>query len=291
MLKKNSQSFSHGDDNKRGFLGVVGGGRGVGRGGLVSLSLGVDGGTLVGDLSNVAVVVVSGVGNGLDSAVGKGNLVGTGDVAAWVGGLGGLEVRLGVVIGNTVLESIRFGLFLLGVIGSGGVVGGGGRGVVGSGGRGVVGSGCRCVVSRGGVVDNGGSVVHDGSGAIWSGVVDSNGGSVVGSGVVDNWGGVVGSSTVVGRGVHNGVAAVVVDGTVGGSNLGQTLGVVSLVDGGVGSAEGLLYLHVSHLTVSLGDGLVGCLTGITVMGSDGTDGSGGGNAHQSGNADKGLKKQ
>ena len=50
-----------------GMGSVLGGGGGL-VGGLV---LGVDGGALVLDISDVAVVVVGGVGHGLDTAVGK----------------------------------------------------------------------------------------------------------------------------------------------------------------------------------------------------------------------------
>ena len=97
--------------------------------------LGVDGGTFVFDISDVTVVVVSGVGDGLDTTIGKSNLVRSGDSLA-VGGFLGVEVGARVVIGNSVLESVGFGFFLVdgGVVGSGGVVGG--RGVVGGGGCG-----------------------------------------------------------------------------------------------------------------------------------------------------------
>ena len=102
-------------------------------GGVVGLGfvLGVDGSTFVFDISDVTVVVVSGVGDSLDTAVGEGNLVGSGDSLA-VSGLLGVEVGARVIVSNSVLESVGFGgLFL---VGSGGV--GGGRGVVGGGGCG-----------------------------------------------------------------------------------------------------------------------------------------------------------
>jgi fibronectin-binding autotransporter adhesin len=224
------------------FLGVVGsGGRGISGGGLVGrgrgirLSLGVDGGALVGDLGDITVVVVGGVGHGLDSAVGKGNLVGSLDVSGGIGVLGSLEVSLGVVISNTVLESIGGGLLLALNIGS--------RGVVGSGGRGVGGLSYN---NGGSVVGRGG--VDNGSGVVGGGV--DNGGGVVG-GSMDEGSGVVGGTVDEGSGVHDGVATVVGDGTVGGGDLGQTLGVVGLVDGGVAGAESLGHLDGSHLTVSL----------------------------------------
>ena len=75
-------------------------------GGVVGLGfvLGVDGGTFVFDISDVTVVVVSGVGDGLDTTIGKSNLVRSGDSLA-VGGFLGVEVGARVVIGNSVLES------------------------------------------------------------------------------------------------------------------------------------------------------------------------------------------
>ena len=104
------------------FLSVV---SGLG-GGVVSglgLVFGVDGGTFVFDISDITVVVVSGVGHGLDTAVGKSNLVRAGHGLA-VSGLLGVEVGTGIFIGNTVLESI--GLRGLVVVGGGWLVGGGG---------------------------------------------------------------------------------------------------------------------------------------------------------------------
>ena len=92
--------------------------------------LGVDGGTFVFDISDVTVVVVSGVGDGLDTTIGKSNLVRSGDSLA-VGGFLGVEVGARVVIGNSVLESVGFGGFV--VMGrSRCMVRGRGRGVIGS---------------------------------------------------------------------------------------------------------------------------------------------------------------
>ena len=89
---------------------------------------GVDGGTLIGDLSDETVVVVGGVGGGLDSAVGKGNGEGTGYVALSVLGLSLLEVGLAVVISNSVFVGERLGGQLLGGIRGGGTIGWGSSG-------------------------------------------------------------------------------------------------------------------------------------------------------------------
>ena len=78
-----------------------------GLGGDVGLGLGVDGSALVGDLSDVAVDVVSSVLHGLDPAVGKGNLVRSRDDTVGIASLSGVEVGLGVVIGNTVGVGVR----------------------------------------------------------------------------------------------------------------------------------------------------------------------------------------
>merc|ERR1712025_989611 len=80
--------------------------------------LGVDRGTLIGDLSDETVVVVSGVGGGLDSAVGKGD----GERSSYVS-ISVLEVGLGVVISNAVFIGERLrGEFLNWGIGGGGSI-------------------------------------------------------------------------------------------------------------------------------------------------------------------------
>merc|ERR1719468_1191608 len=112
--------------NKR---GVVGNSVGNGVGSITSLGgLGVDGGALIGDLSDETVVVVGGVGGGLDSAVGKGNGERTGNVALSVLGLGLFEVGLAVVISNSVFVGERLGSQLLGGIGGGCAIGWGSSG-------------------------------------------------------------------------------------------------------------------------------------------------------------------
>ena len=74
---------------------------------------GVDGGSLVGDISDESVLVISSVGGGLDSAVRKSNHEATGDNTSGVLGLGLLEVGLAVVISHSVLVGERLGGELL----------------------------------------------------------------------------------------------------------------------------------------------------------------------------------
>ena len=94
---------------------------------VVRLGLGVDRGAFVFDISNITVVVISGVGHSLDTAIGKSNLVRSRNGFA-VSGLLSVEFGSRVFIGDTVCESIRLrGLI---VVRSWGI--GGDRGVVGS---------------------------------------------------------------------------------------------------------------------------------------------------------------
>jgi hypothetical protein len=81
------------------------GGRGV------RLDLRVGSNTLIGDISNKAVVVVSGVPHMLDPAVGKGNWVGPNDITDSISRLGSVEVGLGVVILDSILVSVRLPRF------------------------------------------------------------------------------------------------------------------------------------------------------------------------------------
>ena len=116
-------------------LSVVGGGRGrgiLGGGGMAVSTLGlrgVDGGTLVGDISDESVVVVSGVGGGLDPAVGQGNHEATKNISVGILGLGLLEVSLAVVIVDSVLVGEGLGSQLLLLVGGGGSVRRGSGGV------------------------------------------------------------------------------------------------------------------------------------------------------------------
>merc|ERR1712212_1444858 len=78
---------------------------------VVRLGLWVDWGTFVFDISDISVVVISGVGHGLDTTIGKSNLVRSRNGFA-ISVLLGTEFGTGVIIGNTVLESIGFGCFI-----------------------------------------------------------------------------------------------------------------------------------------------------------------------------------
>ena len=112
--------------------GLVGRGGSIGRG-SVAVSLlglrGVDGGSLVCDIGDESVVVVSGVGGGLDSAIGKSNHEASDDLTLGILALGLLEVSLAVVISNSVLISERLRGELLRLVGSRGGGIGRGRGV------------------------------------------------------------------------------------------------------------------------------------------------------------------
>jgi len=148
-----------------------------GLGGDVGLGLGVDGGALVGDLGYITVHMVGSVLHGLDPAVGKGDLVRTGDNTVGIAGLSGVEVGLGVVVSNTVGVGVRL-RGLLNVHNRGSVVG---RGSVDN--RGNLHNRGRGVVSRG-------SVHNRGRGMIGRGGMD-NRGRGIGGGSVHNRGGVV----------------------------------------------------------------------------------------------------
>jgi len=84
------------------------------------LGLGVDSGSLVGDISDITVISVGDVLDVLDSAVGKSHGVSTLDIAGTIGSLLSVEVGLGVVISNGVGEGVGGNLIhvLLGLVGS-----------------------------------------------------------------------------------------------------------------------------------------------------------------------------
>merc|ERR1740123_168536 len=162
-------------------LGMVGG-----LGGNIWLGLRVDRGALIGDLSHVAVDMISSVLHGLDPAVGEGDGVRAGHNTVGIAGLSSVEVGLGVVVGNTVGVGVRL-RGLLHVHDRGSVVG---RGSVDNRGRGVVSRGGMDNrsrgVGRGSVHDRGGVV--DGVGQDRGSVDSMVGNCVMGHGVSNNRG-------------------------------------------------------------------------------------------------------
>merc|ERR1712102_45911 len=77
---------------------------------MVSWSWGIGGGnslwvgssSLIGDISNISIICIGGVLDMLDSAIRKSNRVSSLDIAGAIRGLLGIEVSLGVVIGNSI---------------------------------------------------------------------------------------------------------------------------------------------------------------------------------------------
>merc|ERR1719297_554866 len=67
-----------------------------------SWSLWVGSGSLIGDISNISIISVGGVGHSLDSAIRKSNSVGSLDIAGSIRCLLSIEVGLGVVISNSI---------------------------------------------------------------------------------------------------------------------------------------------------------------------------------------------
>merc|ERR1712012_1273569 len=108
-------------------LSMVSGGRGIGGGrGVVRLLLWVDSGSLIGDIGDISIITIAGVLDVLDSAIGKSNRVGSGNVGGTIRLLLSVEVSLGVVISNSVGEGVGRDLIrvLLSLVGwSRGVVG------------------------------------------------------------------------------------------------------------------------------------------------------------------------
>merc|ERR1712177_64764 len=78
--------------------------------GMVSWSWGIGGGnslwvgssSLIGDISNISIICIGGVLDMLDSAIRESNRVSSLDIAGSIRGLLGIEVSLGVVIGNSI---------------------------------------------------------------------------------------------------------------------------------------------------------------------------------------------
>jgi len=82
---------------------VISGSWGISWGSLVwGWGLWVDSGSLIGDISNISIISVGGVGHSLDSAIGKSNSVRSLSGSSTIRGLLSVEVGLGVVISNSV---------------------------------------------------------------------------------------------------------------------------------------------------------------------------------------------
>jgi len=121
--------------------------------GSVGNSLGISSGAVVGDLSNVAIVVVDMVVHMLDPAVGKSHRVRSLGLTGAVAGLSSVEVGVGVVVSNGVVVGV--GRDLIGINLMSNSVGN--RSMVSRGGV-----NHRSVVGRGSM-DHRGSVHHRGS--------------------------------------------------------------------------------------------------------------------------------
>merc|ERR1719316_1897309 len=81
----------------------------VGRGGgsNIRLSLRVYRDSLIGDISDISIIVVRGVLNVLGATIGKSNIIRSGDNTVSISSLSGVEVSLRVVISNSILVSVR----------------------------------------------------------------------------------------------------------------------------------------------------------------------------------------
>merc|ERR1719316_2456392 len=81
----------------------------VGRGGgsNIRLSLRVYRDSLIGDISDISIIVVRGVLNVLGATIGKSNIIRSGDNTVSISSLSSIEVSLRVVISNSVLVSVR----------------------------------------------------------------------------------------------------------------------------------------------------------------------------------------
>jgi len=217
------------------------------RGWLVSWLLGVDSGSLVGHIGNIAVISVGGVGHVLDPAVGKSHGVRSGDIAGTIGLLLALEVGLGVVISHGVSEGVGGDLIgvLLGLVSGGGLVSRGWSISWGS------------LHNHGGMVGSRGmmdSVMSDWMDSVMSDWMNGMMSNRV-NGVMSHWVNSVmgdrGNSVVRD---HSGLAYWDwLVGSNGGLDLSQTLGVVGLSHRGVGSSESLGLTESSDLTVGCGD--------------------------------------
>jgi len=165
--------------------------------------------TLIGDISNISIVVVSGVLDVLGAAIGKSNSVRSRNNTISIRSFSSIESSLGVIVSNSILVSVGLGSSLLLNI-RGGLVSGG-RSMVGWGSyldnrgsmdnRGNLDNGG--MVSRGGMDNRGGvnyrGMISRGGMDYWSGMDDrcvicrsrgmvSGCRGMIGRGSMDNWG-------------------------------------------------------------------------------------------------------
>ena len=186
----------------------------IGRGWCISwcrsirFGLRIDWDTLIGNISNISVVVISGILDMLGSAIRKSNRVFSNNSTISISSLSSIEGSLRVIISYSIGIRVGFRGLLLLVVGS--------RGVIRS----------RGMIRGRGIMDNRGSIRGRGS-MVGSSVMDRggmvDGSSMVGSGMVDNRGGIVGSSMVDGGSM---IRSSMVDrgGMVGSRGISSTIG-------------------------------------------------------------------
>jgi len=181
-------------------------GRGISLGcRCIRLGLRVDWDTLVGNISNITVVVVSGVLDILGTAIRKSNSVRSRNNTISIRGFSSVESSLGVIISNSILVSVWLrGSLLLNI-----------RGRLVSGGRGMVGRSSyldnrgsvdnRGMVGRGSYLDNRGSMnnwcmISWGRGMVSRSSMD-NGGSVDNRGMISWSRGMISRGSMDNRGM------------------------------------------------------------------------------------------
>jgi len=181
-------------------------GRGISLGcRCIRLGLRVNWDTLVGNISNITVVVVSGVLDVLGTAIRKSNSVRSRNNTISIRGFSSVESSLGVIISNSILVSVWLrGSLLLNI-----------RGRLVSGGRGVVGRSSyldnrgsvdnRGMVGRGSYLDNRGSMnnwcmISWGRGMVSRSSMD-NGGSVDNRGMISWSRGMISRGSMDNRGM------------------------------------------------------------------------------------------
>jgi hypothetical protein len=81
---------------------------GRGRGSDIRLGLRVGSDTVIGDISDISVVVVGGVLDMLGATIGKSNIVRSRNNTGSISSLSSIEVSIGVVISNSVLVGVGF---------------------------------------------------------------------------------------------------------------------------------------------------------------------------------------